>query len=177
MLPTRQSKRRLGTHKEAPKSKKKRVLLSNLTNFKSPTKAREGKEEAGEGTKEAREGKESREGIEARQGAEEARQGTMKAREARKELEVKEVTKEPATQATSGEGSSQMSQVPSTQFSVKAENSVEMMRTIKRVLEEDFKSVCERLCLQSVPPCLYDLKKCHQLHSRNNQIVVASYER
>lgn len=74
------------------------------------------------------------------------------------------------------EASQIISQVPPTQFQFKStdEDGIKMMRCIKKVLEDNFKSVSERLQLQSVPPCLYDLKNCHQFHSKKVELKVAA---
>lgn len=49
---------------------------------------------------------------------------------------------------------------------------VAMMRKIKKVLESDFKNVHERLQLDPIPMCLYNLKHCIKNHSviRNNSL-------
>lgn len=51
---------------------------------------------------------------------------------------------------------------------------VEMMRNIKKMQEESFKNVAERLQLDPVPSCLYDLKKCHSTHHSKNPIKLIS---
>lgn len=49
---------------------------------------------------------------------------------------------------------------------------VAMMRKIKKVLESDFKNVHERLQLDPIPMCLYNLKHCIKNHSET--VVYAS---
>lgn len=49
---------------------------------------------------------------------------------------------------------------------VAGNDGVSMMRSVKKVLEENFKDVSGRLQLQKVPLCLYDLKFCHKQHTK-----------
>lgn len=51
---------------------------------------------------------------------------------------------------------------------------IEMMKKIKRMLERSFKNVAERLQLDPIPSCLYDLKKCHAAHHPKNAIKTIS---
>lgn len=53
-------------------------------------------------------------------------------------------------------------------------NSVDMMRSIKTVLELNFKDVRNRLSLSYIPPCLYDLNNCRAEHS--SAVELASNE-
>lgn len=53
---------------------------------------------------------------------------------------------------------------------------VKMMRNVKKVLEHNFKNVSDRLQLQSVPPCLYNLSRCHQSHVKKVEVNFAGSE-
>ena len=130
------AKRKSETQLEVTDSKKKRVLLSNLTNFKSPK------------------GKNFQE-------------RTMPEKGSVAVTDSGSVTHE-ASQIM-------LSQVPMTQSQIKCDG-VEMMRCIKKVQEENFKNVSERLQLDSKPTCLYDLKRCHEFHSSKLAVEIAESE-
>lgn len=51
---------------------------------------------------------------------------------------------------------------------------IEMLQKIKRMHDENFKNVAERLQLDPVPSCLYDLKKCHDTHHPKNAAKMIS---
>lgn len=53
---------------------------------------------------------------------------------------------------------------------------VNMVRSIKSVLELNFKNVSERLQLESIPPYLYDLKAYQRKFAKNAQVQFASNE-
>ena len=71
-----------------------------------------------------------------------------------------------------------VSQVSTQKFSVEAGNTeiVKMMQTIKKVLENDFKDVCGRLQLQSIPTYLYDIKSYHKEYKKTQNLQLASAE-
>lgn len=48
-----------------------------------------------------------------------------------------------------------------------------MMRKIKKMLENNFKNIAERLQLDPVPACLHDLRNCHDHHSKS-PVLIAS---
>lgn len=60
-----------------------------------------------------------------------------------------------------------------TQNQSQIEDTITMMRKIKKLLECNFKNVAERLQLDPVPPCLYDLRKCHFTHHSKNSVSLA----
>lgn len=73
-------------------------------------------------------------------------------------------------------------QVTVSSSSIKSENSemsevemgvISLMRKIKKMMENSFKNVAERLKLDTVPPCLYDLKKCYYNHGSKNTVKIA----
>lgn len=45
-----------------------------------------------------------------------------------------------------------------------------MIATIKKILERNFKDPIERLNLNFIPPCLFNLKKCAEKHSKRSKI-------
>lgn len=53
---------------------------------------------------------------------------------------------------------------------------VSMIRSIKKVMELDFKNVAERLQLQSIPPYLYNLKEYQKRFAKNAGVQHASRE-
>ena len=127
------TKRKSETRINVTENKPKRILLSNLTNFKSP--------------------------------------------KAKKTIAVKESVVAVDSSSVTNEASQIMlSQVPTTQSTNLKCNGVEMMRCIKKVQEENFKNVSERLQLDSKPACLYDLKRCHDLHSSKLRMEIAENE-
>lgn len=71
---------------------------------------------------------------------------------------------------------SEVSVVPASQAPTPDDEGVKMMRNIKKVLERNFKDVSDRLQLQSVPPCLYNLKHCHQSHTKKMEVNFAGPE-
>lgn len=145
MPATTRSKRKSEPHSEAPVSKK-RIELSNLTNFKSkPKKARENDKVSS--------------------------QFLPVVVLQRWVPPLTDIPPVPATQS----GEFVLSQVPSFPGNSEDEG-VKMMRKIKRVLENNFKDVSDRLQLQSVPPCLYDLKHCHKCHSKKVEVELAGSE-
>lgn len=71
----------------------------------------------------------------------------------------------------------EISQKPARQPPTQAEiedAGVTMMRKIKKMLENNFKNVAERLQLDPVPACLHNLRNCHDHHSKSLSVPTAS---
>lgn len=52
-----------------------------------------------------------------------------------------------------------------------------MISTLKKILENNFKDPVERLNLNFIPPCLFNLKRCAQRHSKKSAVPeTSSYE-
>ncbi|CRK93811.1 CLUMA_CG007338, isoform A [Clunio marinus] len=56
------------------------------------------------------------------------------------------------------------------------ENSILMMKKIRKVLELNFKNTKNRLQIVSTPQCLYNIKQCHQNRSLNTKLTESSVE-
>lgn len=54
------------------------------------------------------------------------------------------------------------------------EEGITMMRKIKQMLEKNFKNIAERLQLDPVPSCLFDLTTCHLKHHPKNAVTTSS---
>jgi hypothetical protein len=140
-------KRKSEPHMDAPVTRK-RSRLSNLTNFKSPPK----------------------------------RINTINANDKVPShflpvvtLERLAPTQVPEEVLATQSGEFVLTQIPSIEVQKKSDG-VSMMRSIKKVLEDNFKDVSDRLQLQSVPQCLFDLSSCHRNHSKKVNVEEAGSE-
>lgn len=66
------------------------------------------------------------------------------------------------------------SQQPARNLSDEHAEFVEMMRRIKKMHDNGFKDVAERLKLDPIPSCLFNLKKCQEYHNPKNTIKFIS---
>jgi hypothetical protein len=151
MPPKTRLKRKPEPHIDAPITRK-RSKLSNLTNFKSPLK----------------------------------RTNTTNANDkipshflpvvSLERLASSASTQIPEEVLATQSGEFVLTQIPSIEVEKKTDGGVSMMRSIKKVLENNFKDVSDRLQLQSVPQCLFDLSSCHRNHSKKVDVEEAGSE-